>query len=83
MPLREEILREITASHRAIGAYEVREKLKAKGRDIQAMSIYITIEVCIHAGVIRRFEKKRLTGLSWLARNASVLAMPTARRRLE
>jgi Fe2+ or Zn2+ uptake regulation protein len=41
MPLREEILREITASHRAIGAYEVREKLKAKGRDIQAMSIYI------------------------------------------
>jgi Fur family zinc uptake transcriptional regulator len=57
-PLREEIFREIAASHRAIGAYEVRENLRAKGRHVQAMSIYRVIEVCIQAGVVRRFESR-------------------------
>jgi len=57
-PLREAIFREIAGSHRAIGAYEVREKLHAKGRNVQPMSIYRTIEACIQAGVVRRFESR-------------------------
>jgi Fur family transcriptional regulator, zinc uptake regulator len=55
-PLREAIFLEISASHRAIGAYEVRDRLKAKGRDVQPMSVYRSIEACIQAGVVRRFE---------------------------
>jgi Fur family transcriptional regulator, zinc uptake regulator len=55
-PLREAVFREIAASHRAIGAYEVREKLKVKGRCVSPISVYRIIEACIQAGVVRRFE---------------------------
>jgi len=55
-PLREAIFRQIAASHRPIGAYEVREKLKANGRHLAPMSVYRIIEVFIEAGVVRRFE---------------------------
>jgi Fur family zinc uptake transcriptional regulator len=55
-PLREAVFREIAASHRAIGAYEVREKLRAKGRCVQPMSVYRIIDACIQAGIVRRFE---------------------------
>jgi Fur family transcriptional regulator, zinc uptake regulator len=55
-PLREVIFWQIAASHRPIGAYEVREKLKANGRHLSPMSIYRIIEVFIEAGVVRRFE---------------------------
>jgi len=57
-PLREEVFREIAASHRAVGAYYVREKLKAKGRHVPPISVYRTIKILMQAGVVRRFESR-------------------------
>jgi Fur family transcriptional regulator, zinc uptake regulator len=67
------VFRQIAASHRPIGAYEVREKLKANGRHLSPMSIYRIIEVFIEAGVVRRFE----TGNAFYA---SASADPTSPR---
>ena len=55
-PLREAVFRQIAASHRPIGAYEVREKFKARGRHLTPMSVYRIIALLIAAGVVRRFK---------------------------
>jgi Fur family zinc uptake transcriptional regulator len=57
-PLREEIFREIAASHRSVGAYEVRDMLIAKGRRVPPISVYRAIRTLMQAGVVRRFESE-------------------------
>lgn len=57
-PLRQEILSEIAASHVALGAYDLRDRLVQKGRDVSPISIYRIIDVLLDAGVIHRLESK-------------------------
>lgn len=58
-PLREQIFREIAASHSAIGAYEVRDQLTAKGaRRLSPISVYRAIEALLYVGAISRFKSR-------------------------
>ena len=58
-PLREQIFREIAASHTAIGAYEVRDKLTAKGgRRLSPISVYRAIDALLYVGAISRFKSR-------------------------
>jgi Fur family transcriptional regulator, zinc uptake regulator len=58
-PLREQILREIAASHSAVGAYEVRDRLLAKGgRRLSPISVYRAIDALLYVGAISRFKSR-------------------------
>jgi Fur family transcriptional regulator, zinc uptake regulator len=57
-PLRAAVLREIAGSHRAIGAYEVLEKLAARGDRLAPISVYRAIEALVAAGLVHRFESR-------------------------
>jgi Fur family transcriptional regulator, zinc uptake regulator len=58
-PLREQIFREIAASHTAIGAYEVRDKVTAKGgRRLSPISVYRAIDALLYVGAISRFQSR-------------------------
>jgi Fur family transcriptional regulator, zinc uptake regulator len=57
-PLREEVFRAIAASHRCVGAYEVRDMLIAKGRQVPPISVYRAIRTLMQAGVVRLFESE-------------------------
>ena len=57
-PLRQSVFREIAASHRAIGAYEVLDKLAAKGERLAPISVYRAIDALVAAGIVHRFESR-------------------------
>jgi Fur family transcriptional regulator, zinc uptake regulator len=57
-PLRAAVFGEIAASHRAIGAYEVLERLAAKGERLAPISIYRALEALLAAGIVHRFESR-------------------------
>src|SRR3990172_10847026 len=55
-PLRTAVLREIAGSHRAVGAYEVLEKLAARGDRLAPISVYRAIEALVAAGPLPRLR---------------------------
>jgi Fur family zinc uptake transcriptional regulator len=57
-PLRQSVFREIAASHRAIGAYEVLDRLAARGERLAPISVYRAIEALVSAGIVHRFETR-------------------------
>ncbi|MBO0740100.1 MAG: transcriptional repressor [Hyphomicrobiaceae bacterium] len=57
-PLRQSVLREIAASHKAIGAYEVLERLATRGERLAPISVYRAIEALVSAGIVHRFESR-------------------------
>jgi len=58
-PLRESVFREIAAAaHQAIGAYEVLERMAARGERLAPISVYRAIETLVAAGVVHRFESR-------------------------
>jgi Fur family transcriptional regulator, zinc uptake regulator len=57
-PLRTAVLREIAGGHRAIGAYEVLDKLAARGDRLAPISVYRAIEALVAAGLVHRFESR-------------------------
>jgi Fur family zinc uptake transcriptional regulator len=58
-PLREAVFREIAAaSHRAIGAYEVLERLAGRGERLAPISVYRAIDALVAAGIVHRFESR-------------------------
>jgi Fur family zinc uptake transcriptional regulator len=58
-PLRQSVFREIAAaSHRAIGAYEVLERLAARGERLAPISVYRAIDALVEAGIVHRFESR-------------------------
>lgn len=58
-PLRETVFKEIAAaSHRAIGAYEVLDRLAARGERLAPISIYRAIDALVAAGIVHRFESR-------------------------
>jgi Fur family transcriptional regulator, zinc uptake regulator len=72
-PLRERVFREIAASHQAIGAYEVMNRLAAKGKRLSPISAYRVIEALVEVGVVRRFKSRN-------AFYASINANPVSQR---
>jgi Fur family transcriptional regulator, zinc uptake regulator len=56
--LRRKVLEEIAASHYAVGAYEVLERLAAKGQRLAPISVYRAIDSLLHAGVVHRLESR-------------------------
>src|SRR3977135_389592 len=57
--LREQVLREIAASHTAIGAYDVRDKLTAEGgRSLCPSSVYRAIDALLNVGAISQFKSR-------------------------
>src|SRR5689334_17993326 len=57
-PLRQSVFREIAASHKAIGAYEVLDKLAERGERLAPISVYRAIEALVSAGIVHRFESR-------------------------
>jgi Fur family transcriptional regulator, zinc uptake regulator len=58
-PLRQAVFREIAAaSHRAIGAYEVLDRLAARGERLAPISVYRAIDTLVAAGIVHRFESR-------------------------
>lgn len=58
-PLRQSVFREIAASqHKAIGAYEVLDRLAARGERLAPISVYRAIEALVTAGIVHRFESR-------------------------
>jgi len=56
--LREAVLRVLTASHNALGAYDIIERLTQQGRRLAPISVYRIIEVLVAAGLVHRLESK-------------------------
>jgi Fur family zinc uptake transcriptional regulator len=57
-PLRQSVFQEIAGSHRAIGAYEVLDKLAARGERLAPISVYRAIDALVAAGLVHRFESR-------------------------
>lgn len=58
-PLRESVFREIAAaSHQAIGAYDILERLAARGERLAPISIYRAIQALVAAEIVHRFESR-------------------------
>jgi Fur family transcriptional regulator, zinc uptake regulator len=58
-PLREAVFREIAAaSHQAIGAYDILERLAAQGDRLAPISVYRAIDALVTAGIVHRFESR-------------------------
>lgn len=57
-PLRQSVFRELAASHKAIGAYEVLDKLAARGERLAPISVYRAIDALVSAGIVHRFESR-------------------------
>ena len=57
-PLRQSVFREIAASHKAIGAYEVLDRLAARGERLAPISVYRAIDALVEAGIVHRFESR-------------------------
>jgi len=57
-PLREAVLRVLTGSHRALGAYEIIDLMRVQGRRLAPISVYRIIDVLLEAGLVHRLESK-------------------------
>jgi len=57
-PLRQSVFRQIAGSHRAVGAYEVLDRLAAKGERLAPISVYRAIDALVSAGIVHRFESR-------------------------
>jgi Fur family transcriptional regulator, zinc uptake regulator len=57
-PLRQAVLREIAASHKAVGAYDVLDKFAARGERMAPISVYRAIDALLAAGIVHRFESR-------------------------
>ena len=57
-PLRQRVFREIASSHRAIGAYDVLERLAVKGTRLAPISVYRALDALLEVGVVHRLESR-------------------------
>lgn len=56
--LRQQVFEEIASIHTSIGAYEILDRLAAKGVRLAPISVYRAIDALMDAGVIHRLESK-------------------------
>lgn len=57
-PLRRLVLNEIAASHHAVGAYDVLDRIARKGQRLAPISVYRAINSLLEAGVVHRLESR-------------------------
>lgn len=57
-PLRACVFEEISASHRAVGAYELLDRIAAKGQRLAPISVYRALDALREAGVVHRLESR-------------------------
>ncbi len=56
--LRRKVLQEIAGSHRAVGAYDILDRLARKGDRLAPISVYRAIDALLAAGVVHRLESR-------------------------
>ena len=56
--LRLRVFKQIAASHHAVGAYDIIERLSHEGTRLAPVSVYRAIDALIEAGVVHRLESK-------------------------
>lgn len=56
--LRRRVLEEIAASHQALGAYDILERLSSKGPRLAPISVYRAIDALHGAGLVHRLESR-------------------------
>jgi Fur family zinc uptake transcriptional regulator len=56
--LRQQVYEEIASVHTSIGAYDILDRLAAKGTRLAPISVYRAIDALMEAGVIHRLESK-------------------------
>ena len=56
--LRESVLRELAASHVALGAYDIIQRLSAAGRRVAPISVYRVLESLVEVGLAHRIESR-------------------------
>lgn len=56
--LRRRVLEEIAASHEALGAYDILERLSQKGPRLAPISVYRAIEALHETGLVHRLESR-------------------------
>lgn len=56
--LRRQVFEEIAASHAAVGAYDVQDRLSRKGIRLAPVSIYRALDALLEAGVVHRLESR-------------------------
>ena len=56
--LRLRVLEEIAASHEALGAYEILDRLSSKGPRLAPISVYRAIDALHEAGLVHRLESR-------------------------
>jgi Fur family zinc uptake transcriptional regulator len=56
--LRENVLRILLASHQALGAYEIIERMSKQGRKLSPITVYRIIDILLSVGLVRRLESK-------------------------
>lgn len=56
--LRRRVLEEIAASHEALGAYEILDRMAAKGPRLAPISVYRAIEALHEVGLVHRLESR-------------------------
>ena len=56
--LRRRVLDEIASSHLALGAYEILERLAAKGSRLAPISVYRSIDALNEVGLVHRLESR-------------------------
>ncbi|MEM1372257.1 MAG: transcriptional repressor [Pseudomonadota bacterium] len=67
--LREQVYAEIAATKTSIGAYDILERLAAKGTRLAPISVYRSIDALMEAGVINRLDSKN----AYFARQLAML----------
>lgn len=56
--LRRRVLEEIAASHQALGAYDILDRLASKGPRLAPISVYRAIDALHEAGLVHRLESR-------------------------
>jgi Fur family zinc uptake transcriptional regulator len=56
--LREAVLRTLAESHEALGAYDIIERLRARGRVVAPISVYRILDTLLDAGLVHRIESR-------------------------
>ena len=56
--LREAVFHTLAESHEALGAYDIIERLRDKGRTVAPISIYRALDVLLAAGLVHRVESR-------------------------
>jgi Fur family transcriptional regulator, zinc uptake regulator len=57
-PLRALIFEEVSASHGAIGAYDILDRVGRKGKRLAPISVYRALDALVAAGVVHRLESR-------------------------